>query len=248
MRHRKISTRLGGGALGPGRRLRPPAAILVFLLPATLLCACDLLMAPPAEAPPTFALSFAMAEATQVSGWASAFDKTDRAYVVVVTDPVREIQRDTVVPLVHYPDGARGIVELNTYEAEQGAVIIRAWLHAGSLPLFQADRSTRIEFGGTTQLVMLPLNPIPGYLEADRDSLSMRVGESIQISVALLFETRDTIQSTLPEGGFWVSDNEQVVSVTSTGLAQALSPGQATLLVRWDVWDRFNDQVLVQVF
>lgn len=199
---------------------------------------CDLLMAPPAEAPPTTTLSFAI-QGLPEGNAARAFDRADRAYLLFTRPD--SAQRDTIVPLTRSGNGsvARALLTLDTRDRVE-ALGIYAQLGAGPVGLFEGFAVVRIEVGGPTS-AEIPLVPVPGRLAADRDALTIRVGDTAFLSSVLLFATGDTIA---PGLGQWVSADPRVATVTPIGAVLATGPGQTVLRVGYR---ELSDSVRVTV-
>ncbi len=197
-----------------------------ILLSALLLSACDALLTEPAPAAPEVSVAFSVLGA-QDAGIQSAFQKVDRAHLVFVRPD--SARRDTIVRLSPRDGSARARLVLESKE-RVSALGVFAELRAGQAPLFEGSRVIRVEIGAPTS-AEISLAPVPFALRADRQLLTLQLGDTTRLSTTLYFASGDTLAVDV---GTWTSLDPQVVFVTERGLAGGRSLGETHLLVRYE--------------
>lgn len=202
----------------------------LVLLAALAAAGCDLLMTEPAPAPSAVEVSFQIApEPEVIGGPATAFAKVRR--VLLRFSRLDDTARDTVVGVTPVDGLIRLPVALEVGERID-ALGIGATLGVGTAPLFEGFTVVRIVPGEPTR-ANVEITPVPDHVVPDRPALAIpNVGESAQLSSAVLFATGDTITGL---SGTWLSENPQVISVTPDGVATAFSLGQTRLEVRYGI-------------
>ena len=186
---------------------------------------CDLLMTEPAERPPDLAVSFAFEDAA-AGGTEAAFDRVNRVFLRFTRKD--GATRDTVVRLQNEDGVARARLAVEADERIEGLGIY-AVLAVGDVGLFEGATIVRIQ-SGTTTTAEVPLVPIPALVQADRPNATYaRVGDTLRLSSAVLFASRDTIPNAV---GVWSSADPAIVAIASGGLSVARAVGQTVLIVR----------------
>lgn len=205
-----------------------------LVLALTTLAACDALLTEPAPPPATVDVSFQLVGAP-LGGPATAFAKI-RTVRVVFARP-DSTTRDTVFAVVPVEGRIRIPVALEVEERVE-ALGIGATLGVLTTSLFQGGTVVRIEPGEPTSAV-IDVQPIPAAVRARTPLVLIpNVGESVQLSSAVLFASGDTITGLQ---GSWLSEDPAIVSVTPDGVATAERLGQTRLEVRYDA---FTDTVV----
>lgn len=209
----------------PIGRARTGIATLAALL---VTVGCDALLTDPAPPPSTIEVSFQIApDAEMLGGPAAAFAKVRRAFVRFVRPD--STVRDTVFAVAPFEGRIRVPVALEVRERVSALGIV-ASLGFGTSPLFEGGTVVRIEAGEPTTAV-IDVQPVPAIVVADRPvALISNVGESIQLSSAVLFASFDTITGL---EGTWLSEDPTIISVTPEGIATARLLGQTSLEVRF---------------
>lgn len=211
-----------------GWRLAASFAILAGL------AGCDLLLTDPAPPPMTVEVSFQLVD-PPLGGPAEAFAKVRRASVRFARPD--DTVRDTVLSVTPVDGVIRMPVALDVAERVDD-LGIGASLGYLTTTLFRGGTVVRIEPGEPTSAVV-PIEPVPAAVVGQAPVVLIpNVGDPVQISSAVLFASGDTITGL---AGTWVSENPQIIEVTSDGVATALVLGQSRLAVGYDV---FGDTIV----
>ncbi|MDX1450098.1 MAG: Ig-like domain-containing protein, partial [Acidimicrobiia bacterium] len=199
------------------------------MLLAAVLAGCDALLTEPAPPPATVDISFQIS-AAPLGGPATAFAKVRRVRVVFARPD--STTRDTVFSVVPVDGRIRVPVALEVEERVE-ALGIGATLGVLTTSLFQGTTVVRIEPGEPTSAV-IDVQAIPAAVGAEAPVILIpNVGESVQLSSAVLFASGDTITGLQ---GSWLSEDPSIVSVTPDGLATAQQLGQTRLEVRYETF------------
>lgn len=212
---------------------RMPALILVALAVSSLL-GCDMLLTDPAPPPATVEISFQVVEPA-LGGSTEAFAKVRRAFVRLARND--DTVRDTVLAVTPVENEIRVPVALEVDERVE-SLGIAATLGYETTSLFRGATVVRIEPGEPTTAVV-DVEAIAATVVGEAPVVYIpNVGEPVQLSSAVLFASGDTITGL---SGSWVSENPQIISVTTDGLATAFELGQARLAVSYDI---FGDTIV----
>ena len=205
---------------------------------ATTSSACEALLTDPAPATPDVDVSFTL-EGEAAGGMAEAFDRVDRVYLVFTR--ADSAQRDTVIRVTNEDGVARVRLKLDTKERIP-ALGVYAELRVNTAALFKGSSVIRVQLGETTS-AEIALSPIGAFVQPDRQLLTLQsVGDTIRLSSAVLFASRDTIPGL---SGMWAAEDASIIAVTPAGLTLARHVGQTRLLLRYGtLTDTINARVL----
>ncbi len=197
--------------------------MVLTVISAVVLAACEALLTEPAPASPDITVSFQITT-TPLRGTEGAFGKVNRLALRFVRPD--QSTRDTLLFAQPLNGRLRAGVALDA-EERVSALGIQAELRRGPLPLFQGGAIARIEPGVPTS-AQIPLQPVPARVLASQQTITLSLGQSVQFSSAVLYATGDTIENL---AGTWTSTGPTIVAVSPTGLALAQGRGVADLIV-----------------
>jgi hypothetical protein len=188
-----------------------------------VLGACEALLTDPAPPSPELTVSFQIT-GEQIGGTTEAFAKVNRLFLRFVR--ADQSARDTLL-LVRPLDGRlRAGVELTT-EERISALGIQAELRFGPLPLFSGGEIVPIDPGVPT-VAQIQLQPVPARVLASQPTLALTLGQTAQLSSAVLYATADTIEGV---SGVWTSADPTIAVVSPAGLVIAQGRGSTELIV-----------------
>lgn len=181
----------------------------------------------------------ASAPANQESpGLASAFDRVDRARVLVTQGET--VVLDTTFALT--PESTETELRIPVKLGEQAQeFLVRVEFLQGADRLFAGTSIVSLRSGATTP-VSIHLDPVPGAV-AVPDSLPALTfaGDSLRLGGAVIFATGDTVPDLALT---WTAADSSVVRVGANGFAVAIAEGDAMLT---GSFGGFSDSVRVQV-
>lgn len=173
------------------------------------------------------------------AGSAEAFERVDRVAVRVVAAEGATLL-DEVVRVE--PVGGQITVALEFELEGTGAdALVEVELRAGQAGLFAGEGSATLERGRTAR-AEISLAAIPAGIRIPEPPAPLEaLGDTLRLDGAVVFATGDTIPGLAVE---WESENPAVVSVTSDGVAVAVSQGEAVLAASFG---EFRETLPVQV-
>lgn len=184
---------------------------------------CEALLTEPAPHDAGVALEFSVATAS--GGTAEAFAKVNRVYLLFVRPD--SATRDTVLALQVRDGVGRARLALRSDE-RVAALGVYAQLGRGPVPLFEGQRTVRVQVGQPTSLD-IPLVAIPAMVRGEPGRIQILRGDTTRVRAAVLFATGDTIAAAAVR---WESADPTVAAVTPAGLVLGRAPGTTVLIVR----------------